>query len=212
MKLTSYKHDAGWDIEVGLEEWPRKKELRVCIKIGGIMGDCTLLSINQALKVSEAIKEAAMELSKIKKPSLIEVYSDGSGNTLESDGGYGWRIVVDGELLEEGSGYLPQATNNIAELSAAINGLECAAGHIFRNKWNLAKVVLVSDSQLVLGYASGAWRCKAEHLKPLKAELQKLYEQLDAEGRWVKGHDGDSNNEACDKLAKAGRLSKGKSE
>ena len=137
-------------------------------------------------------------------PTLIEVFSDGSGNTLASDGGYGWRVVVDGTFLEEGCGYIPQATNNIAELTAAIEGLRRTESIITQNGWTLAKVVLVSDSQLVLGYASGKWRCKAEHLRPLRADLQQLYGRLDADTRWVKGHSGDEHNEATDRLAKTG--------
>jgi ribonuclease HI len=142
-------------------------------------------------------------------PTLIEVFSDGSGNTLASDGGFGWRIVVDGVLLEEGSGYLPQATNNVAEITAGIEGLKRASAIIIQNGWNLAKVVLVSDSMLVLCYANGKWRCKAEHLKPLCRDLQVLYNKVDAETRWVKGHSGDEHNEGCDKLAKAAREGKG---
>lgn len=144
-----------------------------------------------------------------KLPTLIEVFSDGSGNTLASDGGFGWRIVVDGKMLEEGSGYLSRATNNIAECTAAIEGLKRAEALILQNGWQMAKVVLVSDSQLVLGYASDKWRCKAEHLRPLKTELTQIYNRLDAETRWVRGHSGDENNEAVDKLAKAGREEKG---
>lgn len=142
-------------------------------------------------------------------PTKIEVYSDGSGNTMASDGGFGWRIVVDNVLLEEGSGYLPTATNNIAEVTAAIQGLTRAQALIQQNSWQNAEVVLVSDSQLVLGYASGKWRCKAEHLKPLCRDLQTVYNKVDADTRWVKGHAGDEHNEGCDKLAKAARESKG---
>lgn len=142
-------------------------------------------------------------------PTLIEVFSDGSGNTMASDGGFGWRIVVDGVFLEEGSGYLPKATNNTAELTAAIEGLNRADAIILQNGWQMAKVVLISDSQLVLNYANGKWRCKAEHLKPLRATLQQVYNKLDADTRWVKGHAGDPNNEACDKLAGGARKNKG---
>lgn len=141
--------------------------------------------------------------------NLIEIYSDGSGNTFDSDGGFGYRIVVDGLLLEEGNGYLPKATNNIAELSGAIQGLKQAQVVIAQNQWAPPKIVLVSDSQLVLGYANGSYRCKAEHLKPLHQELQKLYKQLNAETRWVKGHGTDEHNIACDKLAGEARKSKG---
>lgn len=142
-------------------------------------------------------------------PTLIEVYSDGSGNTFDSDGGYGYRVVVDGVLFTEGSGYIPQATNNVAELKAAIEGLKSALAIITQNKWlPLPKVILVADSQLVLGYASGTYRCKAEHLKPLQVELQKVFNLLKSNTRWVKGHAGNEHNEGCDKLAKAARQGK----
>jgi ribonuclease HI len=119
---------------------------------------------------------------------LIEVYSDGSGNTFDSDGGYGWRLVVDGVLFSEGNGYLPRATNNVAEITAAIKGLE---------------------AQLVLGYANGSYKCKALHLSNLYISLRKIYGSLKANARWVRGHNGDEHNEGCDKLAKAARNGKG---
>lgn len=138
----------------------------------------------------------------------IEVYADGSGNTFDSDGGFGYCVVVDGVLLEKGSGYLAKATNNVAELTAAIEGLKKAETHIQLNGWQMAQVVLVSDSQLCLNYASNKWKCKAEHLRPLKTELHSIWSRLDAETRWVKGHAGDEFNEMCDKLAGEARKNK----
>ena len=60
----------------------------------------------------------------------IEVYADGSGNTFDSDGGWGTVLVVDGVNTKELSGYLPSATNNVAELTAAIKGLHYADAYI----------------------------------------------------------------------------------
>jgi ribonuclease HI len=141
---------------------------------------------------------------------VIESYSDGSGNTFDSDGGCGWRILVDGEVKHEGSCYLPSATNNTAELVAAIKGLEWIKGQ--RDSGLLpqdASITLVADSQLVLGYASGRYQCKALHLTQLYIELRQLYKELNCEQRWVRGHSGEPNNEVCDKLAKTARESKG---
>lgn len=142
----------------------------------------------------------------------IEAYSDGSGNTFDSDGGYGFRIVVDGQLLHEGNGYLNKATNNVAEITAAIEALKSikalrSSGVLAQNATD--EIVIVSDSQLVLGYASGRYQCKALHLTQLYVELRTLYKELSATTRWVKGHSGDEHNEGCDKLAKTAREGKG---
>ena len=145
---------------------------------------------------------------------LIEVYADGSGNTFDSDGGYGWRIILNGQVHSEGSGYLSSATNNVAELRAAISGLEQARSFISTLSSDTiqqapVEVTLISDSQLTLGYASGKYQCKALHLAPLYIQLRQLYKELNASVRWVKGHSGNEHNEACDKLAKAARGGKG---
>lgn len=143
---------------------------------------------------------------------LIEVYSDGSGNTFDSDGGYGWRLVVDGTLISEGNGYLPSATNNVAEITAAIKGLEAATQYLYAQPLQSQtppKVVLVADSQLVLGYANGSYKCKALHLTTLYIQLRKVFKAAGADTRWVKGHSGNEHNEKCDQLAKAARNGKG---
>ena len=142
---------------------------------------------------------------------MIEVFCDGSGNTFDSDGGYGFRVLLEGNVVHEGSGYLQKATNNVAEVTAAIRGLEWVKTARLNSilPQDAGEVVLVSDSQLALGYASGRYQCKALHLTQLYIELRQLYKELDASVRWVKGHSGDINNDACDKLAKAAREGKG---
>jgi ribonuclease HI len=139
----------------------------------------------------------------------IEVYSDGSGNTFDSDGGYGYHILLDEVFLEEGSGYAAKATNNTMELQGAISGLEAAKKYINANQLKDVNVILISDSQLVLGYASGRYQCKALHLSSLYIQLRQLYKELNCDQLWVKGHSGNPGNEACDKLAKAAREGKG---
>jgi len=135
--------------------------------------------------------------------SKLEIYCDGSseGNSTGC-GGYGYVIVLDGEPIGQGSGHLPQATNNTAELTAAVKGMHCALGLISLMETKPEEVSLVSDSKLVLGYADGSYRCKALHLAPLCIDLRKAYTLLKAKTRWVKGHNGDRFNEMCDKLAK----------
>jgi ribonuclease HI len=146
----------------------------------------------------------------------IIVYSDGSGNTFDSDGGYGFRMLVDGIQCTDGSGYLKKATNNVAELQAAIKGLECAKAYMksysevhdyeqYKTQYN---VTLISDSQLVLGYASGKYMCKAIHLSTYYIKIRALHDELNITTKWERGHQGEPNNEAVDKLAGQARANK----
>lgn len=148
------------------------------------------------------------EQIKINEVNQLDVYSDGSGNSFNSDGGYGYRLVLNGAIVEDGNGYASSATNNTMELQAAISGLEAAQKYLAKHSLINVKITLISDSQLTLGYANGKYRCKAEHLKPFHAQLQKLYKESHANTRWIKGHSGQEHNEACDKLAKAAREAK----
>jgi ribonuclease HI len=137
----------------------------------------------------------------------IEVWTDGSATTKDKPGGYGWVIVVDDNFYSEGSGSIPNATNNDAELQAAIMGLahvlkEWNEGHLGGSKIEtLGSITLVSDSQIILGWASGRYRFKQEDKLKKFIELQYLVDKLSVKTRWVEGHTGVEWNERCDKLA-----------
>ena len=145
----------------------------------------------------------------IKTKRIIEIYSDGSGNSLDSDGGWGCVIVVDGTKVDERCGFMLSATNNTAELTAAINGFKAAYEYVNSQGWiaDNCHFTLISDSQLVLNYAKNTWKCKKDHLRPLCNTLQTQYNFYDADTRWVKGHNGDEHNERCDELAGHARKS-----
>jgi len=144
---------------------------------------------------------------------LIEVYSDGSGTTMDKSGGWAFVICVDGVKVAEGSGSLIKASNNVAEVTAAIRGLDYVATTDLTGcdsndgETNGARIVLISDSQLTLKWATGEYQCKKWHLMPHVIQLRKLVGKLEVTTRWVKGHAGDQYNEECDKLAKAARES-----
>lgn len=142
---------------------------------------------------------------------MISVYADGSseGNSVGAIG-WGW-IIVRGEkqeVLDCGNGGGPVGTNNIAELTAAIEGLKA----LRKLKEILSQfdidvnepVELVSDSQYVLGIACG--RFKALKNQELAKEIRALTLELKATTRWVKGHNGDVFNEKCDELAKTAKF------
>lgn len=135
----------------------------------------------------------------------IEVYADGSATIATKPGGYGWVICIDGVKHSEGNGHLEFATNNDAELEAAIQGLVAVFKLVTIEKPAIMDVTLVSDSQIVLNWASGAHRFKQVAKVHKYNQLRGLMVKLIAKTRWVEGHSGDEHNERCDKLANLGR-------
>lgn len=140
----------------------------------------------------------------------IEVYTDGSATTKDKPGGWAYVLIIDGTKYAECGGHMAGASNNDAEMEAAIQGLAATLKWIneHRLRYNMCTydVTLVSDSQLVLGWTNGAYRFKqADKLEKYK-QLQFLANRLDVETRWVPGHTGDEHNERCDKLANEARL------
>lgn len=128
-------------------------------------------------------------------------------------------MVIDGKPYSEGSGHVQNATNNDMELEGAIQGLEAVDGYL----WSLPMVqqnatlfdtplprsaiavTLVSDSQIVLGWASGKYQFKQANKVDKYKQLKFLMDKLRADTRWVKGHNGDMHNTRCDQLANNAR-------
>lgn len=138
----------------------------------------------------------------------ILVYTDGSATIASKPGGYGWVIVIDGNKHSEGSGSMERATNNDAELEASVRGLAAVLKFLVSDAFYSdieTSVTLVSDSQIVLGWADGTYRCKQKEKQSKYDKLQYLVKRLNVKTRWVKGHSGDEHNERCDKLANEAR-------
>ncbi|CAM6004870.1 unnamed protein product [Sphagnum balticum] len=142
----------------------------------------------------------------------IEVYSDGSATTKDRPGGYGWVLVIDGTKHSEGNGHIPFASNNDAELEAALQGLGAALKLVTRfngifnpNCDGTYNVTLCSDSQLILGWASGTYRFKQQDKMDKYNQLMFIVKRLNVKTKWIEGHSGHEHNERCDKLANEAR-------
>lgn len=139
------------------------------------------------------------------------VYTDGScWPNPGGPGGFGAVIICNGQRREISCGFIA-STNNRMELMGVIGAL-CT----FSNPHN---VKLYSDSQYVVngmkwakGWANRGWRTKEG--KPVKNKdlwqvLLGMLNYHQTEAIWVRGHDGNEENEVCDHLA--GTAAKGNS-
>ncbi len=77
-------------------------------------------------------------------------------------------IAPDGELLEEIAAYLGVATNNVAEWTALLLGLEAAS------KRGIRRLQVRLDSELVVKQLRGEYRVKHAALQPLHRQAMKL--------------------------------------
>lgn len=101
--------------------------------------------------------------------SSIIVWTDGAARGNPGPAGAGAQLTTpDGEVVGEIAEGLGETTNNVAEYTAAIRGLERAA------ELGATDVVLRSDSQLLINQLSGRYRVKSEHLIPLHRRLRAL--------------------------------------
>lgn len=133
----------------------------------------------------------------------VQIYTDGACRGNPGHGGWG-TILVYGKHEKELSGGERETTNNRMELTAVIAGLSA-----LKEK---CKVTIYSDSKYVvdaflqgwvISWRNSGWRRGREELKnpDLWERLLNLTEEHDVSFVWVKGHDGHSYNERCDKLA-----------
>ena len=139
------------------------------------------------------------------------VYSDG-GAAPSNPGSSAWGAVVitPDKVASEHNGFIGHGTNQIAELTAAIEGLLLTPAG--------AQVELVSDSQYVLkgltewrkGWERNGMRnSKREVVANLELwmRLYKVADERKVVTRWIKGHSGDRYNERADALVDEARVS-----
>ena len=97
----------------------------------------------------------------------------------------------EGEILEERSETIGQATNNVAEYRALLLGIERARALGAR------EVELVGDSELIVRQVRGEYRVKDAALRELHARIG---EALDGLERWSIRHVRREENERADRL------------
>ncbi len=140
------------------------------------------------------------------KRKQVIIYTDGACSGNPGPGGFG-AVLLYGEQRKEISGGEQATTNNRMEMMAAIVALESLT--------QPCEVALYTDSSYVKNGMT-VWRVdwkrrgwKTADKKPVKN--QDLWERLDAAAarhrvawHWVKGHNGDPENERADVLARSG--------
>ncbi len=137
--------------------------------------------------------------------SVITLFTDGA--CLGNPGPGGWAVIIDSSgKRKELSGGWAGTTNNRMELKAVIEGL--------KSLLHPSRVHIVTDSRyihdaLVQGWLrrwqSNGWKTAAKSAvknQDLWKELADLIKVHEVSIEWTRGHQGHTENERCDQLAR----------
>lgn len=102
----------------------------------------------------------------------LAIYTDGAARNNPGEAGAGIFILQDNQPIERIARYLGKTTNNIAEYTAAIIGLEFAV------KQGASRVNLFADSELLVKQLNGQYKVKNEGLKPLYGKAKELIAKI----------------------------------
>jgi ribonuclease HI len=125
----------------------------------------------------------------------IVAYIDGGARGNPGPAGFGVRVEgADGTLIEEFSGTIGVATNNVAEYRGLLAALEWAKQHGHK------RVHIRSDSLLLVQQMAGRFKVRNAGLLPLYAKARLLAHEI---GRVTFEHVGRALNVHADRLANA---------
>lgn len=132
----------------------------------------------------------------------IVIYTDGAAQGNPGRGGYGV-VLISPPYRKELSAGFKLTTNNRMELLAVIVGLEAL-------KYDGCNVTVYSDSKYVVDAVEKKWvfgweqkGFKDKKNPDLWIRFLKVFRRHSVRFVWVKGHNGNPENERCDVLAVA---------
>lgn len=170
-------------------------------------------SLVTAKKVSNKSSSLKATSAHLKSPSDIEIYCDGACSPNPGKSGTGLAVYQQGQLTSLYYGlYLPNGTNNTAELSGLLSAFQIAKHFI--DKDNQQSICILSDSKYSIdaitkwakGWQAKGWtRGKNEEIKNLAlvqacyALYQKIKNNINVQH--VKAHANIEGNELADRMA-----------
>ncbi len=125
----------------------------------------------------------------------IKIFTDGASRGNPGDAGIGIVIKKDDKIIFEISDYIGKTTNNIAEYTACLKGLEKA------KELGAEEVELFADSELMIKQINGEYKVKNEGIRPIFIKIFSIIKTLKS---FKATHTLREGNKEADKLANMG--------
>lgn len=134
------------------------------------------------------------------------VFTDGSATPNPGPGGWGAVYVVDGEVIDQAHGHVPDTTNNRMELTALHCGIGLVPPSTAATVYSDSRLVVDTVTKWAAGWAARGWRRKSGPIANLDL-VRPLYEDLqqrpELQVEWIAAHSGNRWNEYADSLSTA---------
>lgn len=105
---------------------------------------------------------------------MHKLFTDGGSRGNPGKAAIGYLLFNDqGELVDSGGKYLGIATNNFAEYTALITGINLAISH------GVKDLVCTLDSELVVKQLNGQYKVKHPQIRPLYEQVKSLIPSLE---------------------------------
>ena len=96
------------------------------------------------------------------------IYTDGAARGNPGPASAAYIFIKNNKIIKSDSFYLGKATNNSAEYEAIINALKEA------KKYSKEKIIMHSDSQLVIRQLNGVYKVRKKHLQKYYTSIKDL--------------------------------------
>lgn len=144
------------------------KTLAETLDIGETIKNCDIHQEDLKVVLFRAASRVSASARPALEDSLLTIFVDGASRGNPGPSGAGFAIYCDGKLLEGQAQYLGEVTNNQAEYNALILALERAS------ELGGKKVMVKSDSELMVKQMRGEYKVKNEQLRGLSLRAFKL--------------------------------------
>ncbi|MCK4944947.1 MAG: ribonuclease HI [Alphaproteobacteria bacterium] len=137
----------------------------------------------------------------------IDMFTDGACSGNPGPGGWGVVLRYGRHEKDINGGIASSTTNNRMELQAVIEGLSCLKGRCHVTIHTDSKYVMDGVTKYLTGWKAKGW--KTSNKKEVKnidlwKNLDELLPRHQTDWVWVRGHNGHTENERADTLARAG--------
>ena len=109
----------------------------------------------------------------MEKFEVLTIHTDGAARGNPGPAAFAYVIRRDGQEDVEEKGHIGTATNNVAEYTALIKALERA------KELGGRRLVIHSDSELMVNQMKGAYKVKNAGLRPLYEEARELWKEFE---------------------------------